>query len=74
MLQNHPHRHSETIETGNWEIDNRTGREQANKFIEQARETGDIMPLTRAIEQMVKRGHYGPTEVGFISRLVSATL
>lgn len=61
-------------ETGNWAIDNHTGREHAGELIAYVRKTGNPLPLCRAIGEIVRRGQYGAVEIGFIYKVVVSTM
>lgn len=61
-------------ETGDWAIDNHTGRERAGELISYVRETGNPVPLCQAISEIVRSGRYGAVEIGFIYKVVISTM
>ena len=70
-----PPRHIAEIEaTGDWAADNNTGRERAGELIAYARESGNPMPLCKAISDIVRSGRYGAIEIGFIYKVAISTM
>ena len=57
-----------------WEFDNILGNELASRLIREARESGNPLALTGALQSMAKAGRCGGVEVGFVFTLVLAAL
>lgn len=59
---------------GDWATDNRTGRDKAAELITIVRKTGNPLPLCKVLGEMIRLGQYGAVEIGFIYKVVVATM